>query len=359
MADESNKTEKPTPFKLEEAKKKGQVSKSPEVTGLLMLITFSATMFIVGQNIWGGLSELMITLLSTSGELAVNTGNLWDLWNKLGKQLFELFTPLLTVLVIGAIGFNIVQTGPILSSHPIKPDFKRLNPIQGAKKIISIKALFDLFKAVIKVVVIAFVWKVFADNWLSNIMDSYGMSPQSFLAHWAALSLQVILMLVCIMLPFALIDYAFSSWDFEKKMRMSKQDIKDEHKKREGDPQVKQKQKQIQKELLKKAASLKSVKDADVIITNPQHIAVAIKYVPKKMLAPKILAMGEDNNAAIIRKIARTHNVPIVRNIPLARALYKNSIIDGFIPEDCYDGVASIFRTVLDMNKYNIQGSSK
>jgi flagellar biosynthesis protein FlhB len=148
----------------------------------------------------------------------------------------------------------------------------------------------------------------------------------------------------------ALIDLGIATWDFAKKMMMSTQDVKDEHKKREGDPLVKQKQKQIQKELLKKSSSMANVKDADVVITNPQHIAVAVKFTPSEMLAPKILAMGEDNNAAIIRKIARAHRLPIIRNIPLARKLYKNSVVDGYIPESCYTDVAIIFRSLLGMD---------
>lgn len=347
MADDSQKNQKATPFKLKEAREKGQVSKSIEITSLLMFICFVATLLMVGKGIWIGLSELMASLLVTSAQINVTTQSIPEFGMSIAMSIVKLFAPLLTAVVLGAVLFNLVQTGPILSSHPIKPDWKRLNPVQGFKKIFSKKTLFDLFKALLKVGSIYFAWMAFGQYWLNKIVLSYGMSTQSFVNHWADLAFDTILLLFGLLLPLALLDFAFARWDFAKKMMMSTQDIKDEHKKREGDPQVKQKQKQIQKELLKKAASLKSVKDADVIITNPEHIAVALKYVPQSMLAPTILAMGEDKNAEKIRKIARANNVPIVRNIPLAREIYRSSVIDGFIPESSYDGVAKIFKEVF------------
>ncbi|GLR70003.1 EscU/YscU/HrcU family type III secretion system export apparatus switch protein [Agaribacter marinus] len=347
MADDSNKSEKATPHKLEEAKKKGQVAKSNEVSSLLIFIAFCGAMFMTGGQIWDGLQSQMRELLLQSGQIAITPLSLKGLFFDVSMVVFELFAPLLAVIVLGAILFNIIQTGPIFSTHPITPDFTRLNPVQGFKKLFAIKTLFELLKALLKVGIIVLVWLNIGEYWLDKVMQSYGMTEKSFVVHWSNMSIVLALMIIGLILPHALIDFAFSKWDFGRQMRMSMQDIKDEHKKREGDPQIKQKQKQIQKELLKKAASLKSVKDADVIITNPEHIAVALSYKPTEMLAPKILSMGADKSAAVIRKIARHHNVPIFRNIPLARAIYKNSVIDGFIPEDCYQGVAEILKQVL------------
>jgi flagellar biosynthetic protein FlhB len=351
MADDSNKSEKATPYKLKEAQKKGQVSKSAEISGLLMFIVFSATLLIMGQGIWEGLIELTTKLIGSAGKLSVTNNTIFVVTFDLITKVVELFSSLIVVLILGAIFFNIIQTGPVLSSEPISPDWKKLNPVEGFKKLFAKKTLFDLFKALLKVGTVYLVWMAVGQSWLDTIMDSYGMSISGFTNHWVASTVTLCVLLFCILLPMALLDLAFTKWDFAKKMMMSQQDVKDEHKKREGDPQVKQKQKQIQKELLKKSASLKSVKDADVIITNPEHIAVALSFVPNKMLAPKILSMGEDNNAAIIRKIARTHNVPIIRNIKLARKLYKGSVIDGYIPESCYAEVASIFKTILGLDK--------
>ena len=347
MADDTYKSEKATPFKLKEAKEKGQVSKSIEITSLLMLVGFFATLLVVGASVWAGLADTMKQLLLSSGQIKLTPQSVPEIGIDLAITVAALFAPLITVVIFGALLFNMIQTGPIFSTHPIKPDWKRLNPVEGFKKIISIKTAFDFFKALLKVGSIYLAWVVFGEYWLREILASYGMSAHNFLSHWVEMASSVLLLLFALLLPLAVLDFAFARWDFSKKMMMSTQDVKDEHKKREGDPHVKQKQKQIQKELLKKASSLKSVKDADVIITNPEHIAIALKYVPKTMLAPKILAMGEDNNAATIRKIARSHNVPIVRNVPLARRIYKSSVIDGFIPESSYDDVARIFKAIF------------
>lgn len=356
MADDSNKSEQATPFKLREAQEKGQVSKSTEITSLLMFVAFVTTFLAISQDVWDGLTQLAISILRNAGQISLNVNNLSTLTFDILYAVFELFVPLIVVLVVGAVLFNIIQTGPVLSSEPLTPDWKRLNPVEGFKKLFAKKTLFELFKALLKVGTIVAIWFAVGEDWLATVMASYGMSMQSFTEHWIDSSVSLVILLVIVLIPMALLDFGFAKWDFAKKMMMSQQDVKDEYKKREGDPQVKQKQKQIQKEMLNKAASLKNVKDADVIITNPEHIAVAVQFTPQKMPAPKVLAMGEDNNAAIIRKIARTHNVPIIRNVKLARNLYKGSVIDGYIPESCYADVAKIFRHILGMDKQASSG---
>jgi flagellar biosynthesis protein FlhB len=351
MADESNKSEKATPHKLKEAQKKGQVSKSQELTGLFMLITFFVALLMFSASIWEGLQQIVVSTLTSAGKIDVTNTSIFEVTFKLILDVVELFSGVIFFLVLGAIIFNLFQTGPVFSSHPITPDWKKLNPVEGFKKLFAKKSLFDLFKALLKVAVISLVWIAVGSDWLLVVTDSYGMSFSSFAIHWYDATVSVFILLLSLLIPLAFLDWGFNKWDFAKKMMMSQQDIKDEHKKREGDPLVKQKQKQIQKELLKKAASLKSVKDADVIITNPQHIAVALSFIPNEMLAPKVLAIGVDKNAATIRKIARAHNVPLIRNVPLARKLHKNSVADGYIPEDCYADVASIFREILGLDK--------
>jgi flagellar biosynthetic protein FlhB len=357
MADDQNKSEKATPHKLREAKKKGQAAKSIEISSLGLLLVFWGAFIAFGASIASGLADVMRDLILSSSSISISTNSLPIIGFDLAKKIAVLMAPVLVMIIIAAFVVNIMQTGPILSSHPIKPDWNRLNPVQGFKKIISIKTLFDLFKAILKVGSIYFAWVVFGADWLDKIMISYGMPVDNFVHHWASLANSMMLLLIGLLIPLAVLDFAFARWDFAKKMRMSTQDIKDEFKKREGDPLVKQKQKQIQKELLKKAAALNNVKDADVIITNPEHIAVAIQYIPRKMLAPKVLALGEDSHAATIRSIARKYNVPIVRNIPLARKIYKNSVIEGFIPESSYNEVAKVLKPIFAQRK-GFQGTN-
>lgn len=350
MSDDQHKSEQASPYKLKEAKDKGQVSKSTEVTSVLMLVAGGAVFVAMSGSMIDSIKELFAALLANAGNQEITIGNIKALTFLVIGEVVSVMAPMALVLVLGAIFFNILQTGPVLSSHPLTPDVKRLNPVEGFKKIISLKSLFDLVKTLVKLSVIVGVWFALGSDWLGLILESYGMSPTSFTEHWQGLVAKLLLLALLVLGPLALIDFAFTNWQFAKKMMMSKQEVKDEHKKREGDPLVKQKQKQIQKELLQKAASLSSVKDADVVITNPEHIAVALKYETKTMLAPKVLAMGADNNAATIRKIARTHKVPIVRNIPLARKLYKQCSVNGYIPESSFADVAPIFRKLWKLD---------
>ncbi|UAA37602.1 EscU/YscU/HrcU family type III secretion system export apparatus switch protein [Paraneptunicella aestuarii] len=351
MAEDQEKSEQATPYKLREAKNKGQVSKSVEVTGVLMLTLGGAAFWFLHSGMIADVKSLFVYLLATAGNVNVSSHSILSIGMSILMSVLGIFAPILVVLVLGAIAFNLLQTGPVFSTHPLSIDWNRFNPVEGFKKIISLKSLFELFKSLLKLAVISVVWFMWGDSWLDVVMDSYGMSENTFAQHWQSSVFSLALMALAILLPIALLDFIFSNWQFAKKMMMSKQEVKDEHKKREGDPKIKQKQKQIQKELLQKAASLSSVKDADVVITNPEHIAVALKYDPASMFAPKVLTMGADHHAATIRKLARTHRVPIVRNIKLARQLYRTCNINGYIPESCYKDVAPVFRSILGMDR--------
>ncbi|MFT4925232.1 MAG: flagellar biosynthetic protein FlhB [Phenylobacterium sp.] len=191
---------------------------------------------------------------------------------------------------------------------------------------------------------------------LNRVLAVYFAAPQQMAILWADLFFQLAIWLLCVLIPVALLDYAYTHWDFMQQMMMSTADVKDEHKKREGDPQIKSKQKQIQKELMKKAASLGRVKDADVIVTNPTHIAVALRYQHQNMPAPQVMAMGQGSTAEKIKHIARVHHIPIVHNKAVARRVFKGSVIDGYIPFDCYALVAGIFRQVMTNKGEKIGG---
>lgn len=350
MADENNKSEKATPYKLQEARKKGQVSKSTEVVSLLMLLSFVLVFYVKSQQSLADIGQLFASLLSSAGQINLNLNNLHHFSFSLFFNVIGILTPFILVLVLAAILANILQTGPILTWQPIKPDWQKLNPVSGAKKLFSRKTLFELFKALLKISTMFAAFWFLGEQWLDKLLHTSSQLVSQVADSWWQLFLQMMLLLLCIMLPLALIDLAFAKWDFAKRMMMSKQDVKDEHKKKEGDPQVRSKQKQLQKEMLQKAASLSSVKDADIIITNPQHLAIALQYNPAKMPAPKVLAMGADHFAAKIRKVARQHNIPLRNNKPLARKLFKQAQTGGYVPESCYDDLAPVFRWLLGMD---------
>ena len=353
MADDSNKSEKPTPHKLQEAKKKGQVAKSNEITGFLMLIGFVTVFYLTLEDVSHVVGDLFQYWIISAGQVELSINNIGSISFSLLAGLTEILSPFVLVLVLVALLANIAQTGLVISSHPITPDWKRLNPVAGLKKLFSKKALFELFKSLLKVLVIGLVWMFWGGDWLEWLFESYQHSAQGVILQWQDMFFSLLMMLMAIMFPLAVLDFAFARWDFTQQQMMSQQDIKDEHKKREGDPQVRSKQKEQQKELLQKASSLKSVKDADVIITNPEHIAVALKYDPASMVAPKILSMGADSFSGKIRAIARKHGVPVMPNKPLARRLFKECSIGQYVPESCYQDLALVFRWLLGLEKWS------
>ena len=210
MADDQNKTEKATPFKLEEAKKKGQVAKSTEVSSFFMLSAFSIVMVFTGSQLWAGLKHQMTVMILNAGEVKLSANSLTHITFDTAEKMLGLFTPIIIVLMVGAMLVNIVQTGPVLSSHPITPDFKRLNPAAGIKKLISIKTVFELFKALFKVLLIVMVWTFLADFWLDKLMAGYGMGENEFMSYWASLATILSMLILGVLIPHALIDFIFS-----------------------------------------------------------------------------------------------------------------------------------------------------
>lgn len=342
------KSEDATSHKLMEARDKGQVNKSMEVTGTVLLSFFVAIFFFTAPQAMEEFRGLASNIIRASSSLNFSLPVLGHFFVSVFVEIFAIVAPAMGLLVCSAVIANVIQTGLLFSSHPITPDFKKLNPISGLKKLFAIKTLFELGKVLVKALVITLLAYFFWRDWLEQLMAFYGMSYPQLGEYWFSLAIQVVIMTLLLLLPFVLFDFAFSRWNFAKQMRMSKQDVKDEYKKREGDPQIKQKQKQIQKEMLKKAAALTNVKNADAIITNPTHVAVALKFTPHKMPAPMVLAMGEEKTAEKIRALGRKYRVPIYRRPPLARLIYQNSIIDGYIPEKAYAETAEIFRELLN-----------
>ena len=265
------------------------------------------------------------------------------------KVLFQIIGPPIFVIMIAAVLANILQTKPLFSSHPLKPDFTRMNPAQGLKKLFNRKTLFELFKTLLKVLVFGFIT-------ISGLLYFY---PEIYQVSFSAKSsldnnlvLSVILacgFFLAFLLPITYLDYLFSVKDFARQMRMSRREVKEEYKRNEGHPEIKSKRKQIQKELLRKASSLGKVKDADIIVTNPTHFSIALKYEPEKMAVPIVLAKGKDELAAQIRQLARVYGKPVLRRPQLARALYSDVEIDAPVPVSSYQTVAEVYRWLYQL----------
>jgi flagellar biosynthesis protein FlhB len=351
MSTDQNKTEQPTPFKLREAQKKGQVSKSLELNALVTTLCFIALVAMFFVQLRSALADESRRLLVLATNFLWNANNLTLLFADLTSKVLGWFAPAIVILIIAAIAITVSQTGFVFTSQQLKPDFSKLNPAMGIKRLFARKVLFELGKNALKIgFFFLAIW--FTYPWfLSEVSAAMQGAAVELPNVWLGLFIKMALLAALISLPFMLSDVLFSRWDFLNKMRMSTKEVKDEHKKREGDPQIKSKQKQLQRELLKKTAALQAVRQADVIIVNPTHIALALQYDKANMPAPKVVALGKGELAGKIREQARRFGIPIIQNKPLARRLYKQVQLGGFVPVESFSDLAPIFRWLLGMDK--------
>jgi flagellar biosynthesis protein FlhB len=344
---EQDKSEEASPYKLEQARKKGQVAKSMEINSLVTLTIFTLLMLGLFGWISQSISEHFKRLLSSSGSLLVDTNTSLSVFMDSVVLIFTVFSPIIIALVLGSVIVSMIQTKPIFTTEPLKPKFDKLNPVSGAKKIFSIKSLFELVKTLLKLAAIGSFIFYGLKTLILELVSSKYLAQQQVASFWMEKVFWSSLILILILVPFAVIDFIFTKRQFSKKMRMSKREVKEEVKKRDGDPDVRAKRKKIQNELLKKTASISDVKNSDVIITNPTHYSVALKYSPGQMIAPIVIAKGRDILADKIKRKGLEYNVPIFRQPKLTRKIYKETDISQPIQESNYTEIAPIFRWVF------------
>ncbi|MCO7223723.1 flagellar biosynthesis protein FlhB [Pleionea sp. CnH1-48] len=349
--DDFDKSEEATPQKLKDARKKGQVAKSQEVSHWIVLSSF----LVISLAFWLDLSrefgDFFRTIILAGTQIDMSTHGVLSWFSLLSEDLMQMFGAPVLFLMLAGILANVLQTKPLISSHPIKPDFNRLNPAQGAKKLFNRKVLFELLKVTLKLLAFGLLVFLVLSYFLPDIfIIAYSERDQmgSDIVHSIARYCGVLML---ILLPVALLDWLFSVKDFARNMRMSRKEVKDEHKRHDGNPEIKSKRKEIQRELVKKSSSLGQVKNADVIVTNPSHYAIALKYDQSKMAVPIVLAKGKDTLAAQIRQLARMYSKPILRRPLLARELYRSCNINEPVMVDNYESVAEVYRWL-----YQLQG---
>lgn len=344
---DQDRTEEATPFKLEEARKRGQVLKSPEISslGILAMALFVSTAF----GLWTirRLLELSRDIFHEAGRSSLSIPYVLDLLTWMTNKALFILSPLLALVVIAAIGINFLQTGPVFSFFPLKPDFTRLNPAQGFKRVFSVRALYEGLKSFLKFGLIAAVVYAVVMHFLPEMLSLPQRSLAAYpgvLQHIATFALLVILISFAVL---AVADAAYSRWEFNKKMRMSRRELRDEVRRREGDPQIKSRRRELLRSLRKNAKSISRVGDADLLITNPTHFAVALEYDRNTMPAPRIISKGAGDLAARMRQLAFHHGVTIIRDPVLAQKLYREGELDGYIPQDTYQQVAGLIRPIL------------
>jgi flagellar biosynthetic protein FlhB len=348
---ELDRSEAATPFKLEEARKRGVVSKSVEVnsavsvlSGLLAIAAFGPWMtrrlLTLSRRIFAGSDQQVFDLTHLQGWLGSIAGD----------ALFAL-SPVLALVVIGSVLANILQSGPVFSAAPLKPDFTKLSPATGLKRLFSTRTLFDGLKSIVKLVIYVSIAYLFLRSTLPLLPTLYHRAPRIQAAIFGGVVQRLLSYLVVGALFIASADLIFSRWEFLRRMRMSRRELKDEIRRREGDPHVRRRRRESQREMRRRSASLGKVKDSDVLITNPQHFAVALKYRRGKAVAPEVMAKGAGELARQMRAVAFRHRIPIVPNPRLARALYREVRIGRPIPEAHYAAVADVLRWVYQIRQ--------
>lgn len=351
---EQNKSEQATAYKLEQARKKGMVPKSQEL-GMVVAVACCAGYLVVrGNQVGYQLAQLCARILAEGIQLD-GGGHALVIW--MGAALAEaahIIAPVIFICLGGALVATLVQIGFLFAPDALKADLTRLNPMQGLKRIFSMQMLIDAAKACFKMVVYCAI-AVTAIAEIARTASHADMSPIHVIVALKFSSLRLLGFLLLAALIFAAIDQIIVRRMFAKKMRMSKHELKQEIKQREGDPRIKQKRKQLQRELLQRSQSMRGMRGADVVVTNPTHIAIGLKYEPGKMAAPIVVAKGAGEFALRLRRLAFIYGVPIIEARSLARQLYKKTLLEREIPGELYRDTAAVYLHVQRIKQRMVQ----
>ncbi|WP_071395324.1 flagellar biosynthesis protein FlhB [Bacillus tuaregi] len=339
------KTEKATPKKRQDARKKGQVAKSQDVNTAVGLLAVFLFLLFGGPYLLSKLTSLLKHSFQVYMLMDLSEPSIHYILIELLKELALIIGPIMLVALTAGVAANYFQVGFLFSTEAIQMKLEKIDPIKGFKRIFSLRSVVEFLKSILKICIVGII--TFLVIWISlnDILTLSQLSIGSAFAFLADLTVKMGLYAGSALLFLALLDYLYQKYDFEKNIRMSKQDIKDEYKNSEGDPLIKSKIKQKQREMAM-SRMMQEVPNADVIITNPTHYAIALKYDETKYDAPYVVAKGVDFVAQKIKFVAKENEVITIENRPLARALYSQSEIGDVIPEEFFKAVAEILAYV-------------
>lgn len=340
---DQEKTEQPSSRRREQARQDGNFATSKEISSFFSILGAVLVLYFSGVWIFMGIGDFMKkSFFSFGPEMTVQSA--LALFHVVAYKLLILMAPAMAIPVFGALSY-VVQNGLNFTSKPLTPDLNKINPLEGVKRLFSLNSIAELVKSVMKLTVITYVvYGTVKSEWL-NIPFLMDMELVSALAYMATIAFRIMTKTVWVLAIIAGIDYLYQRWSFEKGLRMSKDELKEENKETEGDPHIRARIKSLQREMARKRM-MQDVPTADVIVTNPTHLSVAIRYDRSKSDTPVVVAKGAGHLAMKIRELAAEHNVPLVENKPLARHLYKNVEVGMQIPVDVYKAVAEVLAYV-------------
>jgi flagellar biosynthetic protein FlhB len=354
MAEETfaERTEQATAKRRADARKKGQVARSREVPTVMVLLTGLVVLFFWGSAMYRHLSLLLARLFGQVGTLALDPVSFQNLAWEIFAALGVILAPILLGVTAAAALSNYLQVGSLFSWEAVQPDFGKINPVKGFGRLFSRQAAAELVKSIFKFAIIGWVaYATIRAEW-AQIVSLWNQEAGQIFRYVGQVSFHLFLKTVLVMAALAVLDYAFQRWSYEKSLRMTRREVQDEFKQTEGDPLIKSRIRSIQRELARRRM-MAEVPKADVIITNPTHLAVALQYRYKDMSAPKVIAKGAELVAQKIKETAKAHGVPLVENKPLAQTLYRNVDLGQPIPSSLYQVVADILAYV-----YRLRGKA-
>lgn len=344
------KTEQATPKRREEARKKGQVAKSRELASVAVLLSGLLTLSLGSAFFFQQITQVMHHYLLQAGSLVVSSDNLASLAMLAFRRFAQIVAPLFLVLLAVAFLANFLQVGVLFSAEAIKPKLSKLNPIEGVKRLFSAQAMMEFAKSLLKIGIVGWITFETVQGEIDHLLPLLDKAPFDILSYLCQVSFTLFWRTCLAMVLMAALDFLFQRWEQKRNLRMTKQEVKEEYKQTEGDPIVRSRIRSIQREMARKRM-MAAVPAADVVITNPTELAVALKYETGKMEAPTVIAKGAGVVAEKIRAIAREHGVPLIENKPLAQSLFKLVKIGQVIPESLYQAVAQVLAHVYRLRK--------
>ncbi|MGE4282166.1 MAG: flagellar biosynthesis protein FlhB [Clostridia bacterium] len=355
FADNDDKTEKATPKRKSESREKGQVLQSREIKSAILLILAFATLKVAGGYMYNNIAQFTkkVLISYTINEQMFLQGNFWPLVAEAILLLLKVTAPILGVILIGGLVSSYAQVGFLFTTKTLQPKLEKINPIQGFKRMFSANALMELVKSLAKIAIVGYIAYSYIKKEASAVMTLMDMEVMQIAAYMGELAINVAIRMGIALIIIGIIDYIFQWKQHEKGLMMSKHEIKEEYKQTEGNPQIKSKIKEKQRQISMRRM-MSEIPKADVVITNPTHFAIAIKYDAKIAEAPIVLAKGQDYIALRIKEVAKENHIEIVENKPLARALYDSADIGERIPEELFQAVAEVLAFVYSLNNKTV-----
>lgn len=359
MADESDleKTEQPSPRRLEKAREEGQVARSRELVTFVLLATAAAGLWTTAALLEERVGSVVRRGLAFDRGVAFDPALMLAGAQDMGVQGLLAIAPFLGMMLLAALVAPTLLGGLLFAPKSLAPDFKKLDPLAGLGRMFSAQSLAELLKAIAKSLVIGIVGFLVIRNGLDAMLGAMREAPAAAIAHMLAIVARSCAWIIGALLLIALVDVPYQVWALNKKLRMSREDLKQEHKESEGDPHVKGRIKR-QQQALARRRMMAEVPKADLVLTNPTHFAVALRYDERAMAAPKVVAKGTDLVAQRIRELAREHQVEVVESPALARSLYRHTDLGREIPGGLYTAVAELLAWVYQLRRWRAGGGA-